>query len=1626
MENEPHIKSYFEALKNKVDEQYAIAKQAKEAGKDTTTQIECPPTLDLADRTENIIGPPGIAKRYRELYGEHKGDRNKIIFRVFREIIEQKLCEIHDEEKRLEQAVRTCLVLVTEGVVVAPLDGVPQVKISRNPDGSRYVDIYFAGPIRAAGGTATVFPLILGDYARQLMGLDRYKPTEDEVERYVEEINIYDEIITRQYKLKDDEIRKIVRGCPVCINGEPTEEREVRTYKDLDRVPGNRIRGGMCLVVSEGIGLKAMKIMSLAKMLGLNWNWLEELIKVGKSSGGEEKEVKPSSAYLSRVAAGRPIFSYPSRFGGLRLRYGRARNTCVMAKGIHPATMHTLDEFIAVGTQTKMERPGKSAEMFPVDSIEGPIVKLKNGEVRKIKSVEEALQLRQEVQEILFIGDVLITLGDFRKTAHPLMPAGYCEEWWKLDLQKRARELGEATSAFNIEKILSYPNLIDQSTAIELSLQLGVPLHPNYLHYYTGLSSEEAAELVQVVRNAEKRFAGNDMEQLLLDYTPRSKELLERIGLPHAAREGKIVIGKDYAYSFFKTFGGTSVEQPNKEMNVLEMLSRLSGMKIADKAGTFIGFRMGRPEAARPRKMVGDPMVLFPISIAGGNTRSINKAAESSNVEVELAYFLNPATKQIEEQQYSFETGTRNELVKKCPKCGKFSKEDKCEKCGSGTESFSKRKIQVQRILEGAAKNLKVPVPQLVKGVKGLINAQKVPEPIEKGILRARQNLHIFRDGTIRFELLNAPLTHFKPKEIDLSVEKARELGYTKDHEGRELVSEEQLCELLVQDIIVNEEAGNFFLRVTRFVDEELEKFYGAKKHYGYDAKEQLIGELFLGLAPHTSAAVVARIIGYTKAKLNFAHPYFHLAKRRNCFPADTPILVEKGGKFMPMEIGSLDDGTEREEIPVQGLCTYSVLEDGSLRKEKVSALFKRESPESMLEIKTRFGRKITATADHKLLVYESEKIVEKEAEKLVQGDLLLSLGKLDLKAMKVKSINVLQWFIENSSWEEKKFLRVHNVKARLKRIIEKSGGCWKVAKGIECHRRFADEYAKGKWIHTAIDFDAVPLDLFEALMKETKKEPGDFGGALIGYNKQKSTMPAVIPVNRALGELVGYFLADGWARTSDDGKNEKYVYQVAFVSDESEITSKLGKNCVELFGRNSTTEKKGGQDVVTLSGRIYYEFFTRILGTGCDAYSKRVPNVFFNAGKDALGGLLGGYIVGDGHVSDGNIKITSVNSRLVNEFALVCSILGVFPHIFTEKNRDIRSGVVYEYYRTKGLVKSIQSYGIRLYSQDFVKAGQWLFGKKFQKCKNSDCVPKMMGKRVKRIGSFVLDRISMIRQTPPKGKYVYDLMVEGNKTFVAGFGSLGVYDCDGDQDSIMLLMDALLNFSRQYLPSSRGGRMDAPLVFTVTINPQEIDDEVYEVETCSEYPLELYEKSLVLADPDSVAIPIVKKKIGRPDQYTGFGFTHPTTTFDAGPKESSYVSLKSMEEKIRAQAMVQGKVRAVDKKDALERVMASHFMPDIIGNARAFSRQSFRCSNCNAKYRRIPLTGKCSECGEERLILTIAQGSVRKYLTIAKDLIGTYGLSDYLKQRVNLIEKEIDSIFANEKAQQKSLFEFT
>lgn len=846
---------YFDNLESETEKLYEIAKEARLKGYDIETEPEIPLAKDLAERVDGLVGPEGIAKKIKEL--ENQGiSREEVAFQITREITktdeEGKEDSIEVKESKSDQAIRTALAILTEGVVAAPLEGIAKLKIKRNFDGGWYLAVYFAGPIRSAGGTAAAMAVLLGDYIRLSLDLDRYKPVESEIERYVEEVELYESEVTNlQYSPSPEEVRIAAKNIPVEVTGEPTDHVEV-SHRDLERVETNQIRGGALLAMVEGVIQKAPKVRKYAKKLDIKgWLWLEKFSKkTAKTDTDEGQSSKVDEKYMQDIIGGRPVLSYPKAKGGFRLRYGRSRNSGLAAMGIHPATMEIV-EFLAVGTQMKIERPGKGNCVVPCDSIEGPIVKLKNGSVLKVNSTEQAKSIRNDVDEILFLGDMLVAFGEFLRNNHVLLPSGWCEEWWIQTIEKSPK--------YEQNKDLEvFKNEITAQEAFEISEKYSVPLHPRYTYFYHDASTEEINRL----RNWLKENITEN--EFIADIKPE-KRILEIIGVEHRIEDKKIIINQDDIYALIHTLP----EPLEIELKTLDAINKISPVKIMAKAPTYLGGRVGRPEKTKERMMKPAPHALFPIGTSGGSRRNIVDAAKKGSITVEIARC-------------------------RCQDCGISSMQAICPACGGRTypNGSGKKKINLGHLLKKAYENVGIRKMDEIKGVIGMISEAKFPEPLEKGILRAKNEVYTFKDATIRHDSTNLPLTHFIPREIKVNHQKLKELGYTSDINGDALENDEQIVEIKIQDVVISENCAEYLIKVSHFVDDLLEKFYGMDRFYKVKTYKDLVGHLVVGLAPHTSAGVLGRIVGFTKASGCYAHPYFHSAKRRNCDSDEDSIML--------------------------------------------------------------------------------------------------------------------------------------------------------------------------------------------------------------------------------------------------------------------------------------------------------------------------------------------------------------------------------------------------------------------------------------------------------------------------------------------------------------------------------------------------------------------------------------------------------------------------------------------------------------------------------------------------------------------------------------------------------------
>ncbi|MDH7477274.1 MAG: DNA polymerase II large subunit, partial [Candidatus Bathyarchaeota archaeon] len=911
-------KQYVETLENQLQHLYALSQKAREEGFDPALKPECKIAKDLADLVEGLVGPKGVAESIREL--STKLSREELAFKIAEEIVYGKFGHM-EAEAAAEQAVRTALAILTEGLTAAPLQGVAQVKIKTNYDRTRYLAVYFAGPIRSAGGTDQALTLVVADFVRRLLGLDRYKPTEDEISRFVEEMRLYERSVSRfQYHVSDDELRKALHWLPVEVTGTESNPIEVSSFRNLPRIETNRVRGGALRVVNDGVVGRSSKVLAIVEKLGIaGWDWLKDFRK---------KSEKKSAGFMDEVIAGRPIFSFPSTRGGFRLRYGRARNTGLAAVGVHPATMLVLQGFLAAGTQLRLELPGKGGVVVPVDSMEPPIVLLKDGSVVRV-SIEHFSYVKDNISKILFLGDILISFGDFLYNSKSLAPSGYVEEWWAEDLQKAITEklngniqgLAEITkiSFERLKAFLKNPftNKPTIQEAITLSLALHVPLHPSFTFFWSNLRSVEALEQLRSwLLNSKVQKEGNLVCEIVGEVRTLVKQALETICLPHKVSEDKIIIeGADaHAFAFSLGYESTNTLDFSSAKSIIEAISQLAGVEIREKAVTFVGTRMGRPEKAKRREMKPLVHILFPVGLAGGAQRDIVEAAKKERVFVDIVKRKCKVCNTITFRVKCPACGSETVFEKSCPRCGKVLNGDECPICKVRTNPYQKQSVNFKEMLENACEHLGVSIPKVLKGVKGLSNESKTPEIIEKGILRAKYDLSVYKDGTVRFDATNAPLTHFKPSEIGISMERLRQLGYNRDIYGASLTDANQICELKIQDVIIPIKCAEYFIRVANFLDELLTKVYKLSPYYNVKRIEDLVGHLVVGLAPHTSVGILGRIIGFTNLNVCYAHPVWHSAKRRDCDGDEDALmlaldtLLNFSREYLPAQIGGIMD----------------------------------------------------------------------------------------------------------------------------------------------------------------------------------------------------------------------------------------------------------------------------------------------------------------------------------------------------------------------------------------------------------------------------------------------------------------------------------------------------------------------------------------------------------------------------------------------------------------------------------------------------------------------------------------------------------------------------------------------
>ena len=908
------LDSYYQDILSQYEVAQKTASIARSKGLDPTDVVESKTVFDLADRVNQMLRLDqfeGLVDRLRELL--HTTSKERAALTISQEIALGKFGALERHEA-LNYGVRAGLAVMTDGVTVAPLEGISGVTIKQNDDNSDYASVSYAGPMRSAGGTEAGFSLVIADVTAKKLGLSNYRARQEEIDRFAEELRIYERDVGNfQYKVTDDDIRRAISNIPVEVDGIETDPIEVVVHRNLRRVSTDRLRGGALRVLNDGVIGRANKLSK--KLASLNISGWEFLAQLKGGTQQTSHETEQAGAHFEEVISGRAVLSMPHSKGGFRLRYGRSMNTGLSTIGIHPAVASLLDYPVVVGTQVKVDMPGKAATIAFVDSIEGPTVLTKEGSVVKVSTVSQAEEVHDILQKIVDLGDVLISYGDFLENNKALPPSPYVPEWWVQDLSRALAGIpgaSETLAAAGVshdrasELRSSHTVIPSASEAIAISQSLGIPLHPSHTPRFDRVGSSELAEL--------RKYSLLEEPDVVINANiPQIRWILNTCLIEHRI-EGDVAVVKGEPALILRTLLRLAEPEFMVPPEEPEYIKRLSGIQLGRQSTTTIGVRVGRPEKAMVRKMKPPVHTLFPVGYEGGPTRDVFAAAKVGRVRIDV---VNRFCTKCNQRRMSLRCEICGESTMKfmaCPRCETTTQEETCPKCRTKTVSYSKMDFDFRSRVE--AIRIKIPhnTNKPVKGVRGLTSASRVPEALEKGIIRSRHDTYVYKDGTMRIDATNEPLTHFRPKDTKSDIQTLVGLGYHQDKDGVPLQRDDQVLELKPQDIIIPAEIGNDLVRMAQCVDDELQNLYGLEPFYNANKANDLLGKLVIGLAPHTSVGVAGRIVGFSATQVCFANPYWHSAKRRDCDGDGDSLLLLVDAflnfslEYIPAQIGGYMD----------------------------------------------------------------------------------------------------------------------------------------------------------------------------------------------------------------------------------------------------------------------------------------------------------------------------------------------------------------------------------------------------------------------------------------------------------------------------------------------------------------------------------------------------------------------------------------------------------------------------------------------------------------------------------------------------------------------------------------------
>lgn len=445
------------------------------------------------------------------------------------------------------------------------------------------------------------------------------------------------------------------------------------------------------------------------------------------------------------------------------------------------------------------------------------------------------------------------------------------------------------------------------------------------------------------------------------------------------------------------------------------------------------------------------------------------------------------------------------------------------------------------------------------------------------------------------------------------------------------------------------------------------------------------------------------------------------------CLPEDQEILVKENGVVKLVSIKELASGRKYSyrvkvgsikgeySIP-ENLEVLSCDSQGRLIWAKVKKIFRRKYKGKIYVIRTKSGKEVKVTPEHRIFVYKGKRLMKKRAEKISTGDKLLSM----LKILEVKgNLNSMDLIEELRNIPESYYGKtcVHNInnveKHKAKRHLKEYMYLWRSKKYVPLNQQLC-----------YLRLDAATYRI-----------------------------PIVLKITPELAKLIGYFISDG-SYTNED---------LRIVAKDEEVRKDIIAALKSLGLPYSVLLKEGKAPQVIIKSKLLRLIFKYLFKIPKTKSNKRLPKQIFEFPLDAKIALLSSLFNSDGRIIKNkkhlSIVYASTSKGLIRDLSYLLASLDIFSRIrrvSKDNNKPTRHDLYELYIDGKYLAKLVNlidlkvSYKGKLHDPD-----------------------AMRDIKVDKIGDCILDEVVSIHIEEYEG-LVYDLEVESpTHSFIVNDGIL-------------------------------------------------------------------------------------------------------------------------------------------------------------------------------------------------------------------------------------------------------------